>query len=430
MRRSFIRATAFFAIVTLAACQGGATLPPPPVTGAAPLAAGDGEIPLRFPDAVRAVCPAPTHSGEMRCFALERADLRADTLQGNAAPSGYGPQDLQNAYKIASGTSSKVAIVDAYGYPQAASDLAAYRAYYKLPACTTANGCLAIRNQTGGTNPPPANSNWDFEQALDLDMVSALCPKCQIVLVQANSAYTTDLYAAVKEAAALGAVVISNSYGGSEYSQCGGPGESSDPAFALPGHVYVASAGDYGGGLTDCGGPQQPCSLPTVVCAGGTKLVHASNARRWKESTWNELKYNLCGGSCGGTGSGCSIVVKKPSWQNDTGCKMRSEADVSAEASVLAPVAMYYGGWTAAGGTSVSAPIIAGIFGRAGNASKINGPQQIWLNRTHLFGQDVGSNVYQPVSGSCASSIRYICYAAKGYDGPTGWGTPNGLAAF
>jgi subtilase family serine protease len=429
VNRNVIRATALFAVAALTACHGGGVIPQ--AQGPAAIsAAGNGEIPLLSPNAVRTVCPAPAHPGEMRCFALERTDLRAAVDSVDTTHAGYGAQDLQHAYKIPFGIGTKVAIVDAFGYPRASSDLAAYRSYYKLISCTTGNGCLEIRNQTGGTQPPPANAGWDQEQALDLDMVSAACPRCHIVLVQSNSDYTSDLYTAVKEAAKLGAVVISNSYGGSEYAKCGGPGEGSDPAFSQAGHVYVASAGDQGGGLTDCGGPQQPCSLSTVVCVGGTKLVTSNNQRGWQESVWNEMVDDFCSGPCGSTGSGCSIVVTKPGWQHDAGCKMRSETDVSAEASVLAPVAVYFGGWTAFGGTSVSAPIIAGIFGRAGNAAKINGPEHIWTGHADLYDQTVGNNIYHPVTGYCQSSVKYICNAAKGYDGPTGWGTPNGLGAF
>ncbi|MEO6834776.1 MAG: S8 family serine peptidase [Candidatus Tumulicola sp.] len=469
MNRPYLRAMALSGILALTACQGGsmggnavpqgpgsmqqpAAQQPAELPGGPPLAAqeaaspesasvghdasfaGDGEIPMTTANAVHRVCAQATRPGEKQCFALERLDLRSNNLSPNATHQGYGPADLQSAYKVSGGKSSLVAIVDAFGYPNASSDLAAYRSYYKLPACTTGSGCLKVRNQTGGTNPPPSNTGWDAEQALDLDMVSATCPTCKILLVQASSASGNDLYTAVSEAAKLGAVVISNSYGGSETRGCGGPGEPSDPAFSASGHIYVASSGDSGGGLANCGGPQQPCSLSTVVCAGGTHLVRAHNARGWKESVWNELSSNACGsGGCGAAGSGCSIIVKKPSWQTDSGCKMRSESDVSAEASVLTPVAVYfsgYGGWTAFGGTSVSAPLISGIFGRAANGHSGNGPQNVWSHRSQLFDQTVGSNLYAPLSGNCASSVQYICYAAKGYDGPTGLGTPNGLGAF
>jgi hypothetical protein len=444
LNRSFIRVMAFFGIVALAACQGGGggTVVPvvpggaqqapavaqPLVTG---LISGDGEIPLASPNAVRQVCPRASYPGEMQCFALERTDLRADTVDANVTPQGYGPSDLQKAYKIPAGNGTLVAIVAAYGYPNAARDLGVYRSYYKLPACTTSSGCLRIRNQVGGTKPPVTNPSWDAEQALDLDMVSAACPQCKILLVQANTNSGSNLYNSVAEAARLGAHVISNSYGGSEYGVCQGGGEGSDSRFSQPGHVYVASSGDNGGGLNNCGGPQQPCALATVVCAGGTHLMRFNNSRGWKETVWNELASPACGfGGCGAAGSGCSIIVKKPSWQNDTGCKRRSESDVSAEASVLTPVAVYVGGWTAFGGTSVSAPLISGIFGRAGNAESIDGPHNVWYHRSKLFDVTFGNNLDGSLSGPCASTVHYICTAGAGFDGPTGWGSPNGLGAF
>jgi hypothetical protein len=471
LNRTFVRAMTLTTIVALTACQGsgmgGGAIPAGP--GAVPAQgaqapssmpadqsdssdgndrsagaagtpsgpvgsiAGDGVIPITSANAVNRVCAPARQPGEKTCFALERRDLRVNGLNPHAAHQGYGPSDLQSAYKISGAKGSLVAIVDAYGYPQASSDLANYRSYYGLAPCTTGNQCLKVRNQVGGTKLPKADQGWDSEQALDLDMVSAMCPKCKILLVEANSNYTSDLYASVVEAAKLGAVVISNSYGGSEYAQCSGGGEQSDPAFSSAGHVFVASSGDFGGGLGNCGGPQQPCSLATVVCVGGTLLVHGHTQRGWKESVWNELANYSCSGSCGAAGSGCSTIVKKPSWQTDPGCKMRSEADVSAEASVLTPVAVYFsgfGGWTAFGGTSVSAPLIAGIFGRAANGRAGNGPRNLWANRAHLNDLTVGNNLYAPLTGACASGVHYICDAAKGFDGPTGLGSPNGLAAF
>jgi hypothetical protein len=245
LKRIFNRTMALFAIVALAACQGGSTgggmMPQSPgaseqqqsigsqpsgeqpvsaqpnapasdaaVAGAraAAPAAGDGEIPITAANAVRPVCPRATRPGEKECYALERADLRASNTDPNSTHQGYGPSDLQSAYNITGGRSSLVAIVDAFGYPRASADLANYRSYYKLPACTTGNGCLKIRNQTGGTNPPHSDPGWDQEQALDLDMVSAMCPKCKLLLVQANSVSGKDLYTAVSEAAKLGAVNI------------------------------------------------------------------------------------------------------------------------------------------------------------------------------------------------------------------------------
>lgn len=392
----------------------------------------NGDIPFRSANAVARMCPQATRPGEMECDALMRTDLQGMGSDSGGPTQGYGANDLQSAYKTPSSSGGKgitVAIVDAYGYKTASADLAKYRAFYKLPPCTTSNGCLKVVGETGGKPPSATNPGWNAEAALDLDMVSAMCPNCKLVLLLANAPNGQDLYTAVKTAATkMHANVISNSYGGSE-------AESTDTTyFGTKGVVYVASSGDQGGGTKGGGGPQQPCSLPQVVCVGGTHLTKTSGGRGWSEVVWNDLKL-ICngGGRCGAAGSGCSKLVAKPGWQNDNGCKMRSESDVSASAAVSAPVAIYigvYGGWNAFGGTSVSAPLLAGMFALAGNTSTA-GPQTIWGKRGTSSLNDVtsGTNILTSITGPCASSVKYICVAGKGYDGPTGWGSPNGVGA-
>ncbi|MFN2462245.1 MAG: hypothetical protein ABR591_16450, partial [Candidatus Velthaea sp.] len=118
-------------------------------------------------------------------------DARGNIIEGksrarpNSTPSGYGPSDLRSAYNLVSASTSNgsgktIAIVDAYGYPNAESDLATYRSQYGLSACTTANGCFRKVNQSGGTSYPRTDTGWDQEQALDVDMASAICPNCKI----------------------------------------------------------------------------------------------------------------------------------------------------------------------------------------------------------------------------------------------------------
>src|ERR1041384_2794133 len=130
----------------------------------------------------RPVCGA-VPIGHARCFALI-VDASAQPLA--STPSGYGPADLQSAYKLPSttaGAGQTVAIVDAFDDPTAESDLAQYRSAYGLPPCTTANGCFRKVNQTGGTLYPAPSPDWGLEISLDLDMVSAICPNCHILLV-------------------------------------------------------------------------------------------------------------------------------------------------------------------------------------------------------------------------------------------------------
>jgi subtilase family serine protease len=364
------------------------------------------------------------------------------TMHPAGSPQGYSPADLQSAYGLTSasasnGTGQTIAIVDAYDDPKAESDLGIYRSTFKLPPCTTANGCFRKLNQTGAASPLPGkDAGWGGEESLDLDMASAICPNCRILFIEANNA-GAGLDTAVNTAAKLGANVISNSYGGGEYAK-------SDPAFVHPGVVITASAGD--GDYFDCDpdsasgspctGPEQPASFANVVAVGGTRLQRSSSARGWTESVWNDVSNSY---DNGGTGSGCSRKVAKPSWQTDDGCPMRSETDVSAAADPATPVAVYdsfpRGGWGAYGGTSVSSPLIAGVFALAGNAKTLPQPQGLWqtsgsgLNDVTAGNNLVPKSVYRRAV-KCPAAWRYICYAGAGYDGPTGWGTPSGLAAF
>ncbi len=399
-----------------------------------------GYYPMTRAGAAQRVCGQTTRPDQMRCMAWRRTDLVPDTIVEDGIPSGVGfkPSDIAAAYHLdqTKGSGQTVATVDAFGYVQAASDLAAYRKAAGLPPCTPASGCLRIVNQEGQAAPLPApntdpNNDWRGEQALDLDAISAACPKCKIVMVQTNNNQSNNLAAGAAVAAqTMHANIVTNSYGGPETTAYAA-------AYSQPGHLMVASAGDNGGGLSDGGGPEVPCTLPAVVCVGGTSLVKTGmrNPRGWREAVWNTLARDTCGGSCGATGSGCSIIIAKPLWQHDAGCARRSAADLSAVASVYTPLAVYsvlfkaYPGhspWVGFGGTSLSSPLIAGMFALAGNAASRHGATEIWEKHTAFNDVVTGTNVSVNVSGPCASSVIYICRAGKGFDGPTGWGTPNG----
>jgi putative Ig domain-containing protein len=365
-------------------------------------------------------CPATTKPGMMACMSLIRtnvAHVSQKTLGPDAAPvgDGYGPSNLESAYNLPSSTDGSgmtVAVVDAYNDPDAAADLATYRSDWGLPAC--GSGCFSVVNQNGATSPLPSNAGsngWDVEESLDVDMVSSACPLCHIILVEASAASTADLGTAVNSAVALGAKFVSNSYGGSE--------SSSDNTYDTdyynhPGDVITASAGDDGYGVS------YPAASGDVVAVGGTSLSTASNSRGWSETVWGSSS----GGE--GTGSGCSADSSKPSWQTDTGCTRRTDNDVSADADPNTGLAVYdsysEGGWLEVGGTSASSPFIAGVYALAGTPSTNYPASTIYSHTSNLYDVTSGAN------GSC--SPAYLCTAEVGYDGPTGWGTPDGIAAF
>jgi len=401
-RRAFVRTRVAFALTVLLVPIAAGVTP-----GAA--AASNSAAPATTPQ-TQAVC-GPAAPGYASCLSLRRTDIAArarSQIASLTSPSGYGPADLQSAYALpgsGGGSGQTVAIVDAYDQPNAEADLAAYRTQYGTPACTTANGCFRKVNQTGGSAYPTADSGWGAEIDLDIEMVSAVCPNCHILLVEAASNSLNDLAAAVKEAASLGAVAISNSYGAGEWS-----GETSfDTYYNYPGVAVTASSGDGGYGV------EYPAASQYVVAVGGTSLNRAGNARGWTETAWS------------GAGSGCSAYESKPTWQTDAGCAKRTVADVSAVADPNTGVAVYddyvYGGWVVFGGTSVSSPIIAATYALAGTPPSGTYPGSYpYANPASLNDVTSGSD------GSCGGT--YLCTAGVGYDGPTGLGTPKGTAAF
>ncbi|WP_374228738.1 peptidase S8 [Streptomyces sp. ET3-23] len=362
-------------------------------------------------------CAQATTPGTMACNALRVTDARQHVkplgVTADATPSGYGPADLLSAYNLPAGGGSgqTIAIVDAYNDPNAESDLATYRSQYGLPACTTANGCFRKTDEHGGTSYPRNSTGWAGEISLDLDMVSAIAPNAHIILVEAKTASTADLGTAVNTAVRLGAQYVSNSYGGPESASDASYDES---YYNHPGVVITASSGDSGYGV------EYPAASQYVTAVGGTSLKRDSSSRGWNESVWNTS-------STEGTGSGCSAYDTKPAWQTDGGCAQRTVADVAAVADPATGVAVYqtYGGsgWSVYGGTSAASPIIASVYADAGTPSAGSYPSSFPYAHT--------GSLNDVTSGSTTTcSPSYLCTAGPGFDGPTGLGTPNGLAAF
>ena len=356
----------------------------------------------------RPVCPGPAAEGTARCHAHVATDQRGKP-QAATSPNGYSPAKFRTGYALPSASNGKgqtIAIVDAYNDPNIESDLAVYNRQYGLPACTTANGCFKKVNQTGGTRYPANNSGWSLEISLDVEIVHAACPNCKILLVEANSNSFSNLLIA-EDYAIKHATVVSNSWGGSEYS-----GEiSADSHFNHIGHPITFSSGDGGYAV------EYPAASQYVTAVGGTTLNLNSNNTYKSESVWN------------GTGSGCSKYEPKPTWQKDSGCIRRTSVDVAADANPATGAAVYdsvryqgRAGWFQVGGTSLSSPLVASAYALAGNAGSTVDGSYPYSHGSALHDVTSGSN------GSCGSS--YLCTGKTGYDGPTGKGTPRGVGGF
>jgi subtilase family serine protease len=400
---------AFFGVGLLSACAGVPAL----VSGPAPVSATHSAVHGlassagiawfdRAPN-VREVCPDTDDPTLAFCDALARTDV------GGNSPYGYEPSDLQSAYNLPSATAGKhqvVAVVDAFNDPNVEADLFIYRNTFGLPVCSTLNRCFIRLNQRGQQrNYPGPDKDWAIETSVDIDMVSAACPNCKIMLVEADTNSWANLGASVDEAVKLGAHIVNNSYGA-----LGKGAKASD--YDHPGVVLLAAGGDnhYYGDRN-----QEPAAFGTVVAVGGTTLVRSSGGRGWTETVWE------------GTGSGCS-KLPKPAWQHDTGCSHRTANDVAAVADPNTGVAVYdsyqESGWMQIGGTSVSSPINAAAFAMAGNASKRHAAKEFYEPANQQFLYDITSGA----NGNC--SPAYLCNGEVGYDAPTGWGTPNGIGAY
>jgi len=380
----------------------------------------------------RRVCPVAS-AGQMECQSVYRLAGRHRGAQAlvpaSARVAGYGPASLRAAYGLiraaaTRGRGETIAIVDAYSNPAAARDLASYRSRFHLGSCRVSSGCLRIVNQRGRSGPlPKANAGWAVEESLDLDMVSAICPRCKILVVEANSPSPPSLGAAENAAVALGARFVSNSWSGTEF-----PGQWTDNHyFNHPGDAIVFAGGDAGYGTV------YPADLQYVTAVGGTTLRHVpSGSRPWTETVWGSSSPAVTGG----TGSGCSPQTAKPSWQRKpvdiaaNGCVTRTENDVAAVANPATGVAVYdtyrtHGTWLVLGGTSAATPIITAVYALAGYPAPRSYPASYPYQHPARF-HDVTSGL----NGVCPAARSYLCHGKVGYDGPTGVGTPDGSYGF
>lgn len=383
----------------------------------------------------QASCAKPA-KGRVACLAIKRT-LYLNGVSGKIRPQAsiqpmggiaYGANQLRKAYGVTEvGARYKViAVVDAYHSASAYQDLVDYRAMYNLGPidnCTKQdlpgmegavitevpagkNPCFMQLDQTGkvAVNHDTQDDGWAQETALDIEMASAICPHCSILLVEAKIPTMANFDRAVAVAAEFkGVKSISNSYGGSDN------GEFKYPSFAAAsakGIAVVASSGDSGYGAS------APASFASVIAVGGTSLRLDARGKWDSETAWTKA------------GSGCSTYNRAAAWQPVfmTGCAGKMTADVAAVADPATGVAVAYdGGWYTFGGTSVAAPIIAGMYAIGPDFGDSAGAFTV-ANAAKLHDITEGSN------GRC--DVNYWCNARVGWDGPTGLGTPIGSDAF
>ncbi len=349
---------------------------------------------------VASVDPLTTH--------FAHPDFVLKTKVGSVVPnfSGFTPTQFNKAYGVNlltnRGAGITVGIIDACGNPNAQTDLNKYDTTYGLPATTI----TVVKPQGTPCSDP---NGWGVETDLDVQMVHAIAPKARIVLEEAKSASFSNLLNAAKDAYNnRGATVVSMSFGGGEFS--GETGATADGIFSAgnaKGVSFTASSGDSG-----CGS-QYPAASPFVTSVGGTTLKTTTSGGYFSETAWS------------GSGGGLSTFETRPSYQNGFNTHAsRGIPDVAMVADPNTGVIVYdksVGGFIIVGGTSVAAPMWAGVLAiaDAGRTSSMKNADKELYN-VASSATKYASDYHDIKSGSAGG----VCKAGTGYDLVTGLGSP------
>lgn len=380
----------------------------------------------------------------------------------NVGTSHYlAPEDFSTIYNLGplyqagiDGTGQSIAIVGQSGV--LLTDLRAFRSRYGLPA----NDPVMLL--VGGTDP--GFNGAQIEGNLDLEWAGAIAPKAKITYVYGTSAFTAMISAVSLNVAPI----ISVSYGGCEVGYRTSYYRSIGQQANAQGITILVASGDSGAAGCDAQGVATfaaggrsvdfPAVLPEVTAVGGTQFVEGSGTY-WNttnssnlgsalsyipEAAWNE---STDAQGLLATGGGTSLYYPRPVWQNAPGVPndaFRHVPDISLSAALHDAYILYYQGSTGAvGGTSASAPSMAGIVAlinqyvvsqglqtKAG-LGNIN-PQLYRLARSApaIFHDIVASdNVVRCQQGSPDCGTGSFGYpAAAGYDQATGLGSVDANA--
>ena len=340
---------------------------------------------------------------------------------------------VNNAAYNAVGGSRAIAIVIAYDNPTVKADLDFFRSWFGLPVAKWKEVKVTTAvNASASCSTVPFNSGWALESAMDTQWSGAMAPNARIILVEACDNSFTQLglaeVEAIKQVNLYGGGQVSNSWGGGEYS-----GETAwDATFRLNWTSgkpvsFFFSAGDSGLGA------QYPSSSPWVVSAGGTTINRDASQNFVSESCWS--------GSGGGTstyelwsstfsaGNGPWTAFQVPLFNATVGASPRKTPDMAADADPNSGAwVRYNGAWYVVGGTSLAAPLLAGIVNNSNNqlgiAPRLGGvftnDENNLLYSQLLTYKEYKNNFYDVTTGSNGAA------ATVGWDYCTGVGSPRG----
>lgn len=339
-----------------------------------------------------------------------------ETPLAGSSITGYTPAQIRAAYgfnslsfggSAADGSGQTIAIIDAYNDPNIAADLAAFDKALGIAAPPS----FKIVNQNGGSTLPGTDPSqgWEGEIALDVEWAHAIAPGANILLVEANDASDTNLFAAVNYARQqAGVSVISMSWGSDDNLANRSLDQSLSSQYLVTpaGHqgiTFVASSGDDGH-------PNFPAESPNVLAVGGTDLYLTSSGTITSETAWTPT---TSGGQTWSGGGGVS--------QEFAGRKV---PDVAYNAGVGMAVYDTFGpnhGWVSIGGTSAGAPQWAALVAIADQGRTLAG-----LGTLNGASQTLAAIYAAPATDfhDITSGSTQFQSASTGYDLATGRGSP------
>ena len=396
---------------------------------------------------VRTLCGPGVHGCHTE---VVTAAQNSNEVLSTDSPVGLGATDLAKAYHLPPvhvGQKGTIALISAGANPNLEHDLGVYRKQYGLPACTTANGCLTVTDYHGGppiqpgstTEDKESEEDWALETSLDVDMASAACPACRILVVQTPEIDASgeptpeqkgaDYATAYETAIHLGANAVSLSDMFLDSPELDGPiGKRLDH----PGVPLFASVGDVAGFsanvTSDSGWPD---TLPWVVSVGGTLLKPANAAHTaFTEQSWPGLN-----GECATAfppAAGQPAKIAAYCGGHRAAVDVAAIADPSSGPAVYDSYAPYSGkpkNWVVSGGTSASSPFVAAWFVRGYHTRTATGPSALYAAPSSTF-NDITTGTGNPSICAKFGQPAVLCQAGPGWDGPTGLGTPHGIGWF
>lgn len=342
------------------------------------------------------------------------------------------PDSIRAAYDIPAtingvpaGTGQTIVIVDAFGSPTVRQDLATFSQAFGLPQ---ADLNVIYPGGTPTWNGKGTQLGWAQETSLDVQWAHAVAPGATIDLVIAandggNSINTAEQYAVDNH---LG-TVMSMSFGIPEYLITGNNGQVAQAhqvyvdAAAQKMSVFASSGDDGSDNTAGTANFSYPASDELVTSVGGTNLLYGTDLEKngLRETVWGD--FALCATTCadgpiGATGGAPSLLTAK------------GGSDVAYNASVYTGVLTYLGfmgadanGFYFMGGTSAGSPqwaaltadVVQAVGHRIGDVTQYT---TSWAGK-QLYDVTVGANITPTFAGGYA--------ATKGWDRPTGYGTPD-----